>query len=99
MEEEGCQEVYQTSSGLTLIGRRGKSSTDSEQAFTAELDDAAAAAIGDTHRDPRTIDEAQSRADWHSWKAAMDREINTLREAGTWETVPWPTSKNMVSCK
>jgi hypothetical protein len=49
--------------------------------------------------DPRPVDKAQSRADWHSWKAAMDREIESLRQAGTWETVPRPTSKNVVSCK
>jgi Reverse transcriptase (RNA-dependent DNA polymerase) len=27
----------------------------------------------------------------------MDREVDTLRQAGTWETVPRPTSKNVVS--
>jgi Reverse transcriptase (RNA-dependent DNA polymerase) len=70
-----------------------------DSAYTAELDDAAAAAIGDVHGDPRTIDKAWSRANWPSWKAAMDRKIETLRQAGTWETVPRPTSKNVVSCK
>jgi len=77
---------------------RQEPSTDSEQVFTAELDDAAAAAIGDAHGDPRTIDEARSRADWHGRKVVMDCEIDTLRQAGTWETVPRLTSKNVVSC-
>jgi hypothetical protein len=40
---------------------RQEHSTDS--AFIAESDDAAAAAIGDTHRDPRSIDEVQSHTD------------------------------------
>jgi Reverse transcriptase (RNA-dependent DNA polymerase) len=59
----------------------------------------AAAAIGDTQGDPRTVSEARSRADWPLWQQAMDREMKTLEGAGTWETVPRPPGRNIVGSK
>ena len=50
-------------------------------------------------RDPKTLHEAQSRSDWPQWKAAMDREMDTLRKAGTWQTVLRPADKNVVDSK
>jgi hypothetical protein len=75
---------------------RKERSTDAEQAFTVEPGDTAAAAIGDAQGDPRTIHKARSRPDWHSWEAAMDREVDALRQAKTWKTVARPTDKNAV---
>jgi len=61
--------------------------------------DLIASAIQDTQGDPKTLREAQSRADWPLWKEAMDREIATLERAGTWTTVPRPPGKNIVGSK
>jgi hypothetical protein len=70
-----------------------------DYAFTAGLAPAAAAAIGDAQDDPRTIEEARSRSDWPLWQQVMDREMKTLEDAGTWETVPRPTGRNIVGSK
>ena len=68
-------------------------------AFYAGFDDVIAAAVHDTEGDPRSLSEARSRADWSSWKAAMDRELETLEKAGTWSTVSRPPGKNVVGSK
>ena len=67
--------------------------------FLAEIEEAIAAAVQDADRDPRSLREAQSCSDWPCWKDVMDREIQSLQQAGTWETVPCPPDKNIVSCK
>ena len=68
-------------------------------AFAAELAPVVEAAIGDSKEDPDTIEEARSRSDWPLWQQAMDREMKTLEDAGTWETVPRPTGRNIVGSK
>ena len=68
-------------------------------AFAAELAPVVGAAIGDSKEDPDTIEEARSRSDWPLWQQAMDREMKTLEDAGTWETVPRPTGRNIVGSK
>ena len=68
-------------------------------AFIAGLTPFVAAAIGDAHDDPTTVKEAQSRSDWPLWQQAMDREMKTLEDAGTWETVLRPTGRNIVGSK
>ena len=49
--------------------------------------------------DPKSLSEARSRADWLDWKAAMDRELETLEKAGTWRTVSRPEGKNIIGSK
>ena len=71
----------------------------SECAFLAEIEEAIAAAVQDAEGDPRSFREAQSCSDWPCWKDVMDREIKSLQQAGTWETVPHPPDKNIVGCK
>ena len=66
---------------------------------TYDAYDLIASAIQDTQGDPKTLREAQSRADWPLWKEAMDREITTLERAGTWTTVSRPPGKNIVGSK
>ena len=68
-------------------------------AFITELTPIVAGAISDSREDPRTVNEAQSRSDWPLWQQAMDREMKTLKDAGTWETVPRPTGRNIVGSK
>jgi hypothetical protein len=57
------------------------------------------AAISKLQDDPKTLAQARSRADWPKWREAMDRELATLEEAGTWTTVPRPAGKNVVGSK
>ena len=58
-----------------------------------------AQAISKTQGDPQSVDEARSRSDWPLWQEAMDREMKTLEDAGTWETVPRPTDHNIIGSK
>jgi hypothetical protein len=74
-------------------------SPDADAAFHVDIEEAAAAAVQAAGGDPKSLREAQTRSDWRSWKEAMDRELSTLQQAGTWETVPCPTDKNVVDCK
>jgi hypothetical protein len=68
-------------------------------AYLAESEDLMEAALTEIPGDPKTLSQARSRPDWPQWQQAMDREINTLEEAGTWITVSRPRGKNIVSCK
>ena len=82
----------------------GKGTTGAEfdtidSVFCVELDGIIAAAIHEAEGDPKTLSEAQTRSDWPLWKAAMDHELETLEQAGTWETVPRPLNKNVVGSK
>ena len=67
--------------------------------FITELMPIIAGAISDSREDPRTVNEAQSRSDWPLWQQAMDRKMKMLKDAGTWETVPRPTVRNIVGSK
>ena len=58
-----------------------------------------ATVVQETQDDPKTLQEASSREDWPLWKEAMDKELATLEEAGTWVTVPRPNGKNVVGSK
>ena len=49
--------------------------------------------------DPKSLSEAQSRDDWHHWKAAMDCEMTTLDQAGMWSNIPKPTNENIIRSK
>jgi hypothetical protein len=73
--------------------------TSEDFAFHTGLDDVIATALHDAEGDPKSLSEARSRADWSNWKAAMDREMATLEEAGTWSTVPRPADRNVVGSK
>jgi hypothetical protein len=70
-----------------------------DSVFSIELKGIIAAAIHEADGDPKTLSEAQARSDWPLWKAAMDRKLNTLEQAGTWETVPRPPNTNVVGSK
>ena len=65
-------------------------------AKTTELIQITANELGD---DPKTLTEVQSQPDWPKWQEAMDHEMKTLEDAGTWTDVPQPTNKNVVSSK
>src|SRR6266702_759951 len=67
--------------------------------FVAGVTPLIAEAISDMQGDPRTVNEVRSRQDWPLWQKAMDREMQTLEDAGTWETVPRPPGRNIVGSK
>lgn len=67
--------------------------------FASELTPVIAEAIGNTQDNPNTVNEAWSRSDWPLWQQVMDCEMKTLKDAGTWETVPHPTGHNIIGSK
>jgi hypothetical protein len=56
-------------------------------------------AIQDPQDNLKTIQEAKLCLDWPLWKAAMDKELGTLEQAGTWDTVICPKGKNIIGLK
>jgi transposase InsO family protein len=70
-----------------------------EWAYLAGHEETVATAVLEAHGDPKTVAEAKARRDWPRWKEAMDSEIASLKQAGTWATVPRPAGKNVVGCK
>ncbi len=67
--------------------------------FHANFDHDITAALEDMQEDPKTLHQAHSRSDWQRWKEAMDKEMETLQQAGMWATVPRPHDKNIVGSK
>ena len=53
-------------------------------------------AIQNADSDPKSITEALKCSDWPLWKAAMDKEIDTLEHASIWSTVTCLANKNIV---
>ena len=82
-----------------LAGEDKEEVEQTDHVFMAGFDEIIAEAIEETSTDPKSLAEAQSRADWPRWKEAMDKEMSTLEKAGTWKTVPRPTDKNIVGSK
>jgi hypothetical protein len=54
-----------------------------DYAYLAESEELTIAAISEAQDDPKSLLEARSRPDWLKWQEAMDREIGTLKKAGT----------------
>ena len=56
--------------------------------------------ITDEENEPRIVKEALSVPNKGCpWKEAMDKEIASLMKNGTWEIVPTPNNRDIVSCK
>src|SRR6202522_700164 len=49
--------------------------------------------------EPQSLNEVKSRPDWKLWEKAIEEELETLREAGTWELVDVPEGVNVVGSK
>ena len=63
-----------------------------EYAFAAETSNAEAL-------EPRSLAEAKKRPDWPLWEKAIEEELATLKDAGTWEVVDAPKGVNIVGSK
>lgn len=48
---------------------------------------------------PKSFDEAMSSVDQENWKNAMIKEFNSLNESNTWELVPEPKNKKILTVK
>jgi hypothetical protein len=46
-----------------------------------------------------TVDEAMQSNDWDHWQEAMDKEIKTLEDFGTWRLVDLPPGRKTIGCK
>ena len=49
--------------------------------------------------EPRSLGEAKKQPDWPLWETAIEEEMKTLREAGTWEVVEAPAGVNVIGSK
>ncbi|MFN7611034.1 MAG: reverse transcriptase domain-containing protein, partial [bacterium] len=49
--------------------------------------------------EPQTYSEAVNSSDGQKWKEAIDEEYKSLIDNETWELVPRPAGRNIVSCK
>ena len=49
--------------------------------------------------EPRNLTEARARPDWSCWERAVEEELQTLKEAGTWEVVDAPNDVNIIGSK
>ncbi len=49
--------------------------------------------------DPLSLAKAKRCPDWESWQKAIQEEIHSLVEAGTWEVVEKPEGVNVVCSK
>ena len=63
-----------------------------EYALAAEISEAEAL-------EPCTLAEARRRPDWPLWEKAIQEELKTLRQAGTWELAEAPVGSNIVGSK
>ncbi len=69
-----------------------------DHAFSANIRPAINSTITNTE-DPRTLKEAHMHSDWPKWQEAMDKEMDILLKASTWDTVDQSLGKNIVSNK
>jgi len=63
-----------------------------EQVLAAEISNAEVL-------EPRNLAEAKSHLDWLLWEIAIEEELKTLKEVGTWELVDAPKGVNVVGSK
>jgi hypothetical protein len=50
-------------------------------------------------KEPATVEELEKSPEAAKWRTAMQKELDSLQEMGTWELVPAPMGKNIVDCK
>ena len=90
--QASCYRLNTNKTGLTLAPRIQKPTNDwtvvveaceDKYAFAAEVGDAEAL-------EPQNLTEAKRCPDWQLWETAIEEDLKSLREAGTWEVVDVP---------
>ena len=74
--------------GHRTTGALAADFTSYDFAYLADSEDTFEATLAESQNDPISLIQARSCTDWPKWREAMDREIATLQEAGTWISVP-----------
>ncbi|MCO5595088.1 hypothetical protein L7F22_049126 [Adiantum nelumboides] len=64
----------------------------------ASLDDAGALHLNPEMVDEISVDEALSGLEASQWKEAMDSEYQSLMDNNTWQLVPAPANRKLVTC-
>jgi hypothetical protein len=79
---------------LGMANEWGKMDEDDEEVFAM-----VAGVMEVEGTDPTTLEEARRRNDWSKWDEAINKELTTLKDAGTWSIVEKPEGVNVVGCK
>ena len=87
------EETRQTTPSTRYNLRRGNE--------RARLGEYARKVTGDTTKPPLNLKQAKERADWPLWKAAIETELQSHADNGTWSLTQNPDDRsiNIVSCK
>ncbi|KAE8239874.1 hypothetical protein A4X13_0g8029 [Tilletia indica] len=60
---------------------------------------AAAVDVEEQREDPKTVEQARKREDWKKWEEAIQKELGSLEETGTYEWVEAPEGANILTGK
>ena len=79
----------------------GGGSEDDNAVVVGELgiDQAMATVIQDAEGLMPTYEEARRRPDWPKWDEAIQKELKSLKDSGTWRLVKRPPDANVVDCR
>ena len=84
----------QAGEGTAALANERERESDEEVAY------AMAARIAEAEGlDLSTVHEAKAREDWPKWEGAINAELQSLKEARTWDIVECPDGVNVVGCK
>ena len=67
--------------------------------YHVEFNNAVFVTIQDVDGNPKSLEDVRSRMDWPKWQEAINIEMKTLKNAGTWHKVVRPQGKNIIDCK
>jgi hypothetical protein len=88
-DDDGIGGVWSTIDGETVLLEDFEGF---EEALLAETSDAEAL-------EPRMLAEAKQRPDWPLWEKAIQKELETLKKAGTWKLEAPPPEANVIGSK
>ncbi|CAI7794398.1 unnamed protein product [Closterium sp. NIES-53] len=89
---------YPTISGLMRLGRSGTLVGDDEESDYEECAFAFFSPV-EMPGEPATLTEALESSDAEEWKKAMESELKSIEENGTWELVELPEGRKAITSK